>query len=146
MYVNGQKITNCKLSNLDFFSVVGYSFFLKNGCLYTSRDKSVRVNGLSTKELIQQSTVYEYPKFIRNTRIQYEVPNDDIEVQQPPAKPNLNKRSIVLTLVPTLVMLAMTIVLRGIIGGGGTFVIYSAVSMSMGVIMSIIIIYKIRKS
>lgn len=147
VYVNGQKITNsCKLSNLDFFSVVGYSFFLKNGCLYTSRDKSVRVNGLSTKELIQQSTVYEYPKFIRNTRIQYEVPNDDIEVQQPPAKPNLNKRSIVLTLVPTLVMLAMTIVLRGIIGGGGTFVIYSAVSMSMGVIMSIVTYIQDKKN
>lgn len=147
VYVNGQKIKkSCKLSNLDFFSVVGYSFFMKNGCLYTSKDKNIRINGLTAKELLQQSTVYEYPKFNRNTRIQYEVAIDEIEVQQPPAKPNLQKKSLILTLVPTIVMLAMTIVLRGIIGGGGTFVIYSAVSMSMGVIMSIVTCIQDKKN
>ena len=55
---------------------------------------------------------------------------------QPVGKPVLQKKSIILTLIPTVVMLAMTIILRGIIGGGGTFVIYSAVSMGMGVIVS----------
>lgn len=42
-------------------------------------------------------------------------------------------------------MFAMTIVLRGIIGGGGTFVIYSAVSMGMGIITSVITYVKDKK-
>ncbi len=146
-YVNGEKINNSKIvNNLDFFSVVGFSFFLKNGCLYFSVDEKIKVNGMNAEILHQQDTVYEYPKFHRNTRVQYCVPAEEIEIQQPAAKPHLQKKSIILTLIPTIVMLAMTIVLRGMIGGGGTFVIYSAVSMSMGVIMSIVTYIQDKKN
>ena len=84
------------------------------------------------------TTVLKYPKFNRNTRIQCEIPSDKVQIQQPTAKPNQQKKSIILSLIPTIVMLAMTIVLRGIIDGGGTLVVYSAVSMGMGAIMSIV--------
>lgn len=146
-YVNGEKIGSSKMVNdLDFFSVVGFSFFLKNGFLYFSVDEKIKVNGMKEEILRKQDTVYEYPKFHRNTRVQYCVPDEEIEIQQPAAKPHLQKKSIILTLIPTIVMLAMTIVLRGIIGGGGTFVIYSAVSMSMGVIMSIVTYIQDKKN
>ncbi len=147
VYVNGEKIIKSKvLHNLDFFSVVGFSFYFKNECLYTSLDEKITINNLNQETLQEQDTVYEYPKFNRNTRIQYAIPTDEIEVQQPKAKPNLQKRSIVISLIPSIVMLGMTIVLRGIIGGGGTFVIYSSVSMGMGVIMSVVTYIQDKKS
>ena len=35
-------------------------------------------------------------------------------------------------------MLALMVVMRGIIGGGGTFVIYSVCSMGIGIVMSVV--------
>lgn len=139
VYVNGTRIENqCEIQEQDFFSIVGYSFYYKDGFLYTSAKRMIRLNGLEEEYAEDHSTVFEYPKFHRNTRIQYEIPEDVIEIQQPAVKPKLRKKSIVLTLMPMIVMLAMTILLRGIIGGGGTFVIYSAISMGMGIIVSLI--------
>ncbi len=146
-YVNGEKVSGSKkINDMDFFSLVSFSFYYKGGYLYSSVNQSIKLNGLKSEILHQQNTVYEYPKFIRNTRIQYELPQEEIEIKQPVAKPNLQKKSMILTIIPTVVMLAMTIVLRGIIGGGGTFVIYSAVSMSMGVIMSVITYMQDKKN
>lgn len=137
VFVNGKRVSGeKKLYNLDFISIVGYSFYYKEEKLYTTTKENLRVHGLEEMILHGQETVFPYPKFNRNTRVQYEIPQEELEIQQPVGKPVLQKKSIILTLIPTVVMLAMTIILRGIIGGGGTFVIYSAVSMGMGVIVS----------
>lgn len=144
--VNGKRIQNQEeIRDHYFFSLVGYSFYYANNHLYTCTHENVQIVNLKEQILVNQSTVYEYPKFIRNTRIQYELPTEEIEIQQPSSKPKGQKRSLLLSLIPTLVMLAMTIVLRGIMGGGGTFVIYSAVSMGMGIITSIITFVKDKK-
>jgi type VII secretion protein EssC, C-terminal domain len=147
VFVNGERIHKQKeIADYDFFSVVGYSFFLKKDKLYTTLNDNIHVHGFSEWKENNQTSMLSYPEFNRNTRIQYEVPAEEIEIQQPVNKPALQKKSIILTLIPTIVMLAMTIILRGIIGGGGTFVIYSAVSMGMGVIMSIVTYIQDRKN
>lgn len=147
VFVNGERISGQKeIRDYDFFSIAGYSFYFKHGKLYTTLSENMHISGLRESKEVGYSTVLEYPKFNRNTRIQYEIPAEEIEIQQPVSKPTLQKKSIVLTLIPTLVMLAMTIVLRGIIGGGGTFVIYSAVSMGMGVIMSVVTYIQDKKN
>ena len=139
VFVNGVKIKKqTTLKNLDFFSIVGFSFYYKNGKLYTSSDNEIQIKGLNNKQVYTHSTHFKYPKFNRNSRVQYVIPEDKLEIQQAVQKPSLPKRNLVMTLIPSIVMLALTIVLRGIIGGGGTFVIYSAVSMSIGIIMSIV--------
>ncbi len=139
IFVNGEKIKGIKkIKDYDFISIVGYSFFIKKKYLYMTTDKKVRIGGLVSFINIESSSAFEYPKFNRSTRIQYELIPREIEILQPPVKPQYRKKSILFTIIPTLVMLAMIIVLRGIMGGGGTFVIYSAVSMSMGGIMSVI--------
>lgn len=145
-YVNGIRIKEKQLiKECDFFSVAEFSFYYREQKLYTTDKKGIIVNGLQSALADTQSTVFEYPKFNRNTRIQYEIPKYEFVLQQPASKPRLKKRSLVLTLIPSLVMLAMTIVLRGIMGGGGTFVIYSVVSMGMGIIMSVITYIQERK-
>lgn len=138
-HVNGARINGQKsVQDYDFFSIVGYSFYYKQNRLYTSSRQEMAIRRLTSGIAEQHSTHFSYPKFNRNTRVQYVLPMDELEIQQAKPMPGKPKKNIVMTLIPTVVMLAMTIVLRGIIGGGGTFVIYSAVSMSIGVIMSVI--------
>ena len=144
--VNGKRVDKKEeIKNHYFFSLIGYSFYFADNYLYVSSDAGMKFGNLKVEELENTSTVFEYPKFNRNTRIQYELPKEEIEIQQPSSKPKNQKRSLLLSLTPTIVMFAMTIVLRGIIGGGGTFVIYSAVSMGMGIITSIITYCKDKK-
>ncbi len=139
VYVNREKVEGKKgIEDFDFISIVGISFFYKEGSLYTSKDSFITVNGLRQETARTGTTVFKYPEFNRNTRIQCAIPSDRIQIQQPVAKPNPLKKSIILSLIPTIVMLAMTIILRGIIDGGGTLVAYSAVSMGMGAIMSVV--------
>ncbi|GKU27252.1 type VII secretion protein EssC [Clostridium folliculivorans] len=137
IYVNGLKVTKEVIKDCDFFSVVGFSFYYKQGSIYTTSDNTLQVNGLSYELVENHNTHFEYPKFNRNTRIQYVVPEEELEIQQPIQKPQKPRNNIAMSLIPAVVMLAMTIVLRGVMGGGGTFVIYSAVSMTLGIVMSI---------
>lgn len=146
VFVNGVKISkSAQLYEYDFFSIVGFSFYYREGKLYTSSVSEMKINGLTIKPVEIHSTHFKYPKFNRNSRVQYVIPEDNLEIQQAVQKPSKPKKNIVMSLIPSIVMLAMTIVLRGIIGGGGSFIIYSAVSMGLGVIMSIVSFVKENK-
>lgn len=146
VFVNGVKIgKSAKLHDYDFFSIVGFSFYYKAGKIYTSSANEMKINGLTSRPVEIHSTHLKYPNFNRNSRVQYVIPEDNLEIQQAVQKPSKPKKNIVMSLIPSIVMLAMTIVLRGIIGGGGSFVIYSAVSMGLGVIMSIVSFVKENK-
>ena len=80
-----------------------------------------------------------YPMFIRNTRAKSVIEDEKIKILDPdtiPTKPELN---IVTSLMPTIVMFALVVVLRGIMSeSGGTYVIFSICSMGMGVITSVL--------
>ncbi|MCI3924742.1 type VII secretion protein EssC [Paenibacillus sp. TRM 82003] len=139
VFVNGSRIEKIReLKESDFFAIVGYSFYYKKGKLYTSAKSNLTVTSLNCENISEQVSHLEYPKFNRNTRIQYEVPKFDIEIQQPVHKPHKPKRNLVIFLIPAVVMLALTILLRGSMGSGNNvFVIYSAASMFLGIVMSI---------
>lgn len=146
VFVNGIKIKkSAQLHDYDFFSIVGFSFYYKVGKIYTSSATEMKISGLTSRPVEIHSTHFKYPKFNRNSRVQYVIPEDNLEVQQAVQKPSKPKKNLIMSLIPSIVMLAMTIVLRGIIGGGGSFVIYSAVSMGLGVAMSIVSFVKENK-
>ena len=139
VFVNGSIIERQKeISNFDFISIANYSFYYKNGKLYTEANSKIKVTGLNYNILDKKSTCYEYPNLIRSTRIEYELPENEIEIKQPLPKPQKNKKNLILSLIPSIVMLALMVVMRGILGGGGTFVIYSVCSMGIGIIMSVV--------
>lgn len=139
IYVNGTKITGQKtIHNFDFISIASFSFYYKQGKLYTTSNDNIHFNGVNSYKLENHSTHFEYPSFVRNTRVEYCVPEEEIEIKQPLPKPQKNKKNLILSLIPSIVMLVLMVVMRGIIGGGGTFVIYSVCSMGIGVIMSIV--------
>ncbi len=137
--INGVRVDkNTVVNNYDFISICDLSFYYKNGKLYTSAYQPMVINGLNYQVVDFQSTHFKYPEFIRNNRIQYSIPEEEIEIKQPTPKPQKNKKNLLFSLIPSLVMLALMIVMRGILGGGGSFVIYSVCSMGIGVIMSIV--------
>lgn len=146
VFVNGVKIgKSSPLNDSDFFSIVGFSFYYKAGKIYTSSANEMKINRLTSRLVEIQSTHFKYPKFNRNTRVQYVIPEENLEIQQAVQKPSKPKKNLIMSLIPSIVMLAMTIVLRGIVGGGGTFVIYSAISMGLGIAMSIVSFVKEHK-
>lgn len=147
VYINGIKLDGSyNLKDHDFITVAGVGFYLSNNELLTSYDFTKTSNGNNMRFLNAYSTHYNHPKFVRNTRVQYEIKERELQIQQPKGKPQKPKKNIITSLIPTIVMLAMTIVLRGIIGGGGTFVIYSAVSMGLGAVMSIVSFIQDKKT
>ena len=139
VFVNGSRISKQKpISDGDFFSIANFSFYYKGGKLYTDESRNVQLNGLESQSLNQQSTHLTYPNYTRNTRIEYCLPEAEIEIKQPIPKPQKNKKNLILSLIPSIVMLILMVVMRGILGGGGTFVIYSVCSMGIGIVMSIV--------
>lgn len=138
IYVNGKKIDNsCRINNYDFFMIYSYSFFMKNGYLYTDTSDNIHIRNLESRELKLQTSAFQYPKFNRNTRNKYIVPTDEIEVLPPKSMPAKGKDNLALLLGPPIGMLALTIILRGVMSSGGSFVIYSAAAMSVSIIASI---------
>lgn len=145
VYVNGVQISShAEVHEYDFFSIVGFFFYYRNGKLYTSSGPNLSTKTIPMEYTATHSTTLPYPKFNRNTRIQYQLPEEELEIKKPLANPNLPRKNLVLTLIPALIMLAVTIVLRGIIADGGTFVIYSAISMTLGIVMSIVSYFEER--
>lgn len=139
IYVNGIRINNTrKLEEHDFFSIVGYSFYYKQGKLYTSNNSNIRIKSLPVVEVPESAGPMQYPRFNRNTRLKLVVPNEPIRVLDPPQAPAKPKNNLFMSLMPALGMLAITVLLRSSMGGGGSFIILSACTMGMGILTTII--------
>lgn len=139
VYLNGTRhMQNVKARDYDFVMLGGYVFFLKEGKVYTHRSDQLDFMGISVMELQPRKHEYRYPKFNRTTRVTYKVPEEKLEVLDPekPAEPK--EENLLMTLMPALGSLALTVILRGVIGSGGTFVIYSVGTMVMGTAVSLV--------
>ncbi|MCD8069692.1 MAG: type VII secretion protein EssC [Lachnospiraceae bacterium] len=133
VYRTGQKVIN----DYDFFSLVGHGFFLRGDRLYFETSADVQARGLTVKEHRDSLTRMEYPKLNQSTRVYYKVPEETIEIQNPPQKEKPQEKSLLATIAPALSMLAITVLLRGVMNGGSTYVIISACTMSVGIITSV---------
>ncbi len=138
VYLNGLKVgATVKVHNYDFFSLANYYFYYKDNVLYTDSDVNIKISGLSCNK-VKTSASFVYPKFNRNTRMKVLVPNEPISVLDPPNKPEKPKDNLLMSIMPALVMLILTVILRGFMGSGGTFVIFSACTISMGIVTSVV--------
>lgn len=141
VFVNGVRIKRTATAHDgDFISVQGVSMYYKAGKLFADKNIAMELSGLPAYIRKQEQSHFTYPDFNRNTRIQYVIPEEEIEIKQPPQKPQKNKRSLWLTILPPLAMLVLLVVVRGFMssGGGGSFILYSAGSMGIGLLVSII--------
>lgn len=147
LYLNGNVVKNRTLiQNCDFISVLGYSFYYGDGVLRTSDKESIRIQGLSNEvEPISEGN-RKYPMFYRNTRVIEQLEEENIHVLVPTEAVKKPEGNILRNLLPALGTLALIIILRGVIGGGGTFVIFSACTMTIGITTTIVSFFGGKKA
>lgn len=139
VYLNGTRhMDTVTAQDYDFVMLGGYTFFLKEGYVYTHRSSRVECRDIRMTDIQPRKHEYRYPKFNRTTRVTYKVPEEKIEVLDPEKPVEPKEENLLTTIMPALGSLALTVVLRGVIGGGGTFVIYSACTMIMGTAVTIV--------
>lgn len=125
------------LRDYDFFSVTGHAFFLRGSRLYFCVDNEIRVAGVPVLEHQDSRSAMTYPHLNRSTRVYYELPEEQIQLQKPPAKPIPPDQNLLMTILPLVIMLGVMVLLRTAIGGNGIFIIFSVCSMGVGVITSL---------
>lgn len=138
VYVNEKQVeATSRINDFDFIFFHQFGFYYKENRLYLAKSNDIEIRTSEFSDIINSKSNLEYPKFNRNTRIKSIVPDDTITILDPPVKPSKPKKNVFMSLAPALVMLGLTIVFRGILGSGGSFIILSVCSMSMGIISSL---------
>lgn len=137
IYKNGIRINDGDLvENMDFLSIADVSFYFKDSFIWT--DVS---NGsiIQNTKYIDKKDKKHYPLFIRNSRVQYTIPDEGIDLLVAPQKVKKPDQNLVMTLIPAIAMMVVTVVVRGFMSksSNNSFIIFSVFSMSMGIITSI---------
>ncbi len=119
----------------DFIFVSGAVFTYAGGKLLTNR--SVKVLDISYTDTAEQTSHLVYPQINRTSRFHEVVPTDPIELQDPPRLPENQQRNLLVSLLPTVAMILVTILVRGKMSGG-SMVLFSVFSMGIGAVGSVI--------
>lgn len=131
-----------QVGEYDFIGLADYSFYFKNQVLYTAKREDMRISGISSQPLREETPAFDYPKLNRSPRMLYDFDTTPVEVLNPPQKPEKPRDNLVLQLSPALLMMAVTVLTRsGIIGGTAsgnpTFLIFSVATMAVGIVTSV---------
>lgn len=137
--VNGfqQRQKTMQLKNQDFFAVNGYSFYLKDNALYTSKEYKI-VTQLTMQIIRQENNHLEYPRFVRSARQQFEIPEEKLEILPPKRKPEEPKKNLVMTMVPLMVSMGMMVMMRMSMGSNKQLAIMCACMGLVSVVMAIV--------
>lgn len=145
VYHNGRLAKSGEIiNNGDFLSVSDCFFYFKDNKLWTEKGNLVSSSTINFTDSID---IGNYPKFNRNTRLKNIIVDEPITVLDPPKKPEKPKGNIVMQLMPALVMIALTVGIRGFMGNSSnmSFILFSVCSMGMGICTSIYSIIHERK-
>ena len=114
--INGvlQKGLNVPVKNKDFIGIYGHIFYLCDDLLYTS--DSLGIDTRLQAQMIESNNIhFHYPQYTRSVRQHYKIPDKGIEVLPPKSKPNPDKKSIWLVLLPTILMLSVMVGVRALV-------------------------------
>ena len=132
VYHNGKKAEmREEIKNGDFFSVSDFSFYYKNGKLRTEIRGDMTVTGLVSRDLPGHKS---YPGFSRNTRLKTVVCEDEIEILDPPEKPQKPKNNLFMRLFPSMGILVAAGAMAFL---GGTMIIFSLISGVIAIITAV---------
>lgn len=133
VYHNGSKVVgNCEIRNTDFFSISDFIFNYNNGVIWTELRDGMSFNGVTS---IDYPNPNNYPKFSRNSRIKKIINNDEIEILDPPSKPQKPKNNLFMHLLPSLGMLLASGVMAFM---GGGMIVFSIISGVMAIVTSVL--------
>ncbi len=132
VYINGRKAKSKDIiRNSDFISISDYFFYFNNNKIWTQIRDEMKVNNLNYVDKKSQSS---YPKFNRNTRVKTVVNDEQIEVLDPPAKPQKPKSNLFMRLLPAFGMFIVAGVMAQF---GGMMIIMSVISGIMAIFTTI---------
>ena len=136
IYLNTYRISSrTQAAAGDFLSCIGFRLqFTKNGLLL-SDDDTIRINKLHQLNISQNKG---YPCLNRSPRQLLSKPTAPIKLQDPPAAPQDNKGNIVISLLPIVAMILLTIILRRSASSDNSMVLFSVLSMAAGAIGSVL--------
>lgn len=139
VYHNGKKIREDeKLVSNDFFSVDEFTFYYASDILYFDSGNLEDDHGVG-QPLCEHETDFIYPLFNRNTRIRIKLSGEKIQILDAPAIPQKPETNIVTSLMPAIIMLAVTVVMRSMMNTGSEmYILLTAFSMGMGIVTSIL--------
>lgn len=146
-YLNGEKISStCLLDDISFFSMDGYEFYYRTGYLYC--DSHIILTAPPHWEKIDNrfcDNHLNYPQFNRSPRFLAQLDDSEISLLSPEPKHEARKTDLIMNILPAFIMMIVTILLRGVLGGGGLYIIISCMSMGLGIFTSIYSYFKNRK-
>ncbi|CDA41922.1 putative uncharacterized protein [Lachnospira eligens CAG:72] len=131
---NGNRLVNNEhLKYGDFISIANFSFCILEDSILTEAINECRCVGLNYVDYPNRN---KYPKFVRNTRVKKVLDEEEIEILDPPSKPQKPKNNVVMSLLPSLGML----VAAGIMAymGGTTMLIFSGISAGMAIVTTVV--------
>ena len=92
---NGNKmLLHEKIRYGDFIAISNFSFCIRRDTIWTEVIPNCQISGL---EYSDYNRLNNYPKFARNTRTKYVIDTAEIEILDPPAKPQKQKTNIIMT-------------------------------------------------
>lgn len=132
VYHNGKKAeVREEIKSGDFFSVSDYFFYYKNGKIWTEIRGDMGISGLSFNDVPEHKN---YPGFSRNTRLKTAVCEDEIEILDPPEKPQKPKNNLFMRIFPSLGIL---IAAGAMAFMGGTMILFSLISGVIAIITAV---------
>ncbi len=136
--VNGCRVKESvvQIRNYDFFSVAGCQFYLEDGWIYFSERLPFDTR-LYVETVCTVKNHFKYPVFNRSVRQLYNLPVEKLEILPPKQLPEEPQTSLVMTIIPLLASVMLTVVMRGIMGSNGVYMIYCAASMVLSGVMAV---------
>lgn len=139
-FVNGEKVhKTAKVLPGDFFYIADCVFYLD----YQKRLWMEIRPDVQTSEYTDASEQKGYPAFKRNTRVKKELVKDEIEILDPPSKPQKQKTHILTELLPSFSMLLVSGAMASM--GGSTMMIFSIMTAGISILTSILMIIQRNK-
>lgn len=147
VYVNGNRAVGItRIKNHDFISCGPYTFYFNEAQLFISNSDCISTSGVTLEKVVESESALTYPKFNRNTRVKRVLSSESITILDPPEIPQKPTDSLISILLPSIIMLVLVIVLRGVMNSsGGAYVLFSACTMALGIFTSIMNYRKTQK-
>lgn len=139
--IKGKEIVN----DYDFVIIGGMTFFYKERKLYFDSGEIVGTN-LELGVVDKRKNSFKYPLFNRNTRTIEQVSEEKITILDPPGEVKKPENNLLSSLVPSIITLVLTVVIRGSMStSNNSFIILSACTMGLGIGTSIYTYFKGKK-
>lgn len=147
VYVNGEKVEGKRvIKNNDFIVLMGYKFFFSGKKLYVSKyENDVKINNLKTNNVKIGNKLFNYPKFLRSPRMILNYPKEKVEILKAPNKQSEPNNSFLLSMIPLVGSIGLTLAFRTGSGGNSKFIYYSIGSIIISAVVSIITLIKGKK-